>query len=69
MLPRSARGQKEGRMSATNQPDFEQRLPEGREWFGVRWIARHLSVWINHVNDLIDWGVINNAVAPISGNQ
>jgi len=42
--------------------DFEHRLPSGKEWFTVRWIARYLTVSINHVNNLVDSGAIKNTV-------
>jgi hypothetical protein len=42
--------------------NFEDRLPHGKEMFALRWIARYLSVSINHINNLIDSGAIKVAV-------
>jgi hypothetical protein len=42
--------------------NFEDRLPEDKDMFALRWIARYLSVSINHVNNLVDSGAIKVAL-------
>jgi hypothetical protein len=37
-------------------------LPEGKEWFSPRWLARHWGRSIQHVLNLIDQGEIKDSV-------
>lgn len=42
--------------------NFEQTLPEGKEWFSIRWLARHWNKSVQHVINLVDSGEIKTSV-------
>ena len=42
--------------------DFDHSLPAGKEWFSVRWLARHWGKSVQHIINLIDSGEIKESV-------
>lgn len=62
MPERSAR--KEGRVSVTDQSGFdpEHTLPAGKEWFSIRWLARHWGRSRQHVVNLVESGEIKTSI-------
>jgi hypothetical protein len=51
-------------MKPPDQPDFNfsHSRPEGKEWFSIRWLARHWGKSLQHVTNLVDSGEIRTAV-------
>jgi hypothetical protein len=42
--------------------DPERSLPSGKEWFSIRWLARHWNKSAQHVINLVDSGEIKTSV-------
>lgn len=51
-------------MTTSVQPefDFDHELPAGKEWFSIRWLARHWGKSVQHIINLVDSGEIKTAV-------
>jgi hypothetical protein len=47
-------------MIPTIQPefDFDHELPAGKEWFSIRWLARHWGKSPRHISNLVESGEI-----------
>jgi hypothetical protein len=43
-------------------PDFDKTLPEGKEWFSPRWLAKHWGKSLQHVHNLVESGEIRGAI-------
>jgi hypothetical protein len=50
------------REESVTSADFDRRLPTGKEWFSVRWLARHWGKSVQHVINLIESGEITESV-------
>jgi len=49
-------------LPAQPEPDFKRELPEGKEWFTPRWLAKHWGRSVQHILNLIDTGEIKDHV-------